>query len=136
MVKKIKSWLNILFLTLILIIPGLVFGATGVYNSAADPTTKLNAAANTYGPYTSPATNTSLASTLGVVISAALSILGIVFIIIIIIAGFQWMTAQGKEEQVKKATDAITRSVIGLVIVISSYAIWVFIKTYFIQKIT
>ena len=136
MVKKIKSWLNILFLTIILIVPGLVFGAGETLNSAADPTTRLNNAANTYGPYTAPATNTSLASTLGILISAALSILGIVFIIIIIIAGYQWMTAQGKEDQVKKATDAITRSVIGLIVVISSYAIWVFIKTYFIQKIS
>ena len=45
------------------------------------------------------------------------------------------MMANGNEAEVKKAKDSMTRAVIGLIVVISSYAIWTFIKTTFIAKI-
>lgn len=61
------------------------------------------------------------------VIKAALSLLGLIFLIIIIFAGYRWMTASGNEEQVKKAQEAIKRSIIGLVIVLLAYAIMVFV---------
>lgn len=138
MIKKIKSWLNVLFLTLILIIPGLVFATStqSILNSKASPIERLNnMAAGENGPYTATADNLSLAKILSLVIDVALSILGIVFIFIIILAGYKWMTAQGGEEEVKKAKDSITRATIGLIVIISSYAIWTFIKVNFIQKI-
>jgi lysylphosphatidylglycerol synthetase-like protein (DUF2156 family) len=133
MVKKIKSWLNILLLTLILIVPGLVFATTATLKDS--PTGRLEDAATTYGPFTTTADSNTLASTLGIIINVALSILGVIFIVIIILAGYQWMMAQGNEQAVTKAKDSMTRAVIGLIIVISSYAIWTFIKTYFIKQI-
>ncbi|SRR5574344_820463 len=136
MVKKFKSWLNVFFLTVILIVPGLVFSADAtLLKSKASPIDRLNNAATGYGPYSQTATETTLASTLGLVISVALSILGIIFLAITIMSGYQWMTAQGNESQVEKAKDSVTRAVIGLVVVIASYAVWFFIKTYFISKI-
>lgn len=63
------------------------------------------------------------------IIQAALALLGIIFLIIIVFAGYRWMTASGNEEQVKKAQDAIKRGIIGLVIVILAYAIMVFVFT-------
>lgn len=137
MVKKLKSWLNVLFLTLILVVPGLVFATTPetVLKDGYSPVDRLTFAANINGPYKNAATDTSLASILGLVISTALSILGVIFIFIVIIAGYKWMTAQGNEDQVTKAKDSVTRATIGLIVVISSYAIWTFIKTVFIQKI-
>ena len=133
MVKKFKAWLNILFLTVILIVPGLVFATT--IKDTASPIDRLNTAAYENGPYIEKASSVTLASTLGILISVALSILGVIFLIITIISGYQWMTAQGNEAQVTKAKDSVTRAVIGLIVVISSYAIWFFIKTYFITKI-
>lgn len=137
MIKNFKSWLNILFLTLILIAPGFVFAAaaTTVIKDSASPLDRLENTATTYGPYTTKADETTLATTLGIVINVALSILGIIFIFIIILAGYQWMTAQGNEQAVTKAKDSMSRAVIGLIVVISSYAIWTFIKTTFIAKI-
>lgn len=137
MVKKFKAWLNILFLTAILILPGLVFAEQDVkmLKENSSPMERLKEAANNYGPYTQAATETTLASTLGIIINVALSILGIIFLAITIISGYQWMTAQGNEAQVTKAKDSVTRAVIGLIVVIASYAIWFFIKTYFISKI-
>lgn len=61
------------------------------------------------------------------VVKAALGLLGIIFLIIIIFAGYRWMTASGNEEAIKKAQDAIKRGIIGLVIVILAYAITAFI---------
>lgn len=135
MVKKFKSWLNILFLTLILFTPGVIFAGTLIKTGESSPIDRLNEAAQKSGPYTQVATETTLASTLGLLINVALSILGVVFIAIFIMAGYQWMTAQGNEQTVTKAKDSMTRAVIGIIVVISSYAIWTFIKTTFISQI-
>ncbi|HOD87004.1 MAG TPA: hypothetical protein PKY61_01830 [bacterium] len=61
------------------------------------------------------------------IIQIALSLLGIIFLIIIVFAGYSWMTAAGNEEAVKKAQDMIKRAIIGLVIVLMAYAITYFI---------
>ena len=66
----------------------------------------------------------SLAAT---IISALLSLLGIIFLGLMIYAGYNWMTASGDEEKIKKSKDTIIRAVIGLVIVLSAYAITYFV---------
>ena len=69
----------------------------------------------------------SLAEVVSVIIYAFLSILGVVFIVLIIYAGFLWMTSAGSEEKIKKAKDIMLAAVIGLIIIFSAYAITVFI---------
>ena len=136
MVKKIKSWLNILFLTLVLIVPGLVFATTTkTIDDDASPLNRLNKTAVTYGPFSKNADENTLTSTLGTSINVALSLLGVIFIVIFIIAGYGWMTARGNEKDVEKATTSMKRAIIGLIIVLSSYAIWTFIKTTFIKQL-
>ena len=60
-------------------------------------------------------------------IKGFLGVLGIIFIILILIAGFNWMTAAGDEEKIKKATATIRAAIIGLLIIVSAYAITYFI---------
>jgi len=60
---------------------------------------------------------------IGLIINAALSILGALFLTLIIIGGFKWMTAGGSSEKIGEAKQTISNSVIGLVIVIASYVI-------------
>ena len=68
-------------------------------------------------------------SIIGSIIQVALSFLGVIFLILMIYGGFLWMTAKGNEEQVTKAKNLITAAIIGLIIVISAYAIsYVLIK--------
>jgi len=62
-------------------------------------------------------------SVVATVIEAFLGFLGIIFVIQMIYAGFSWMTAAGNDDQVKKATALIRRSIIGLIIIVSAYAI-------------
>ncbi len=64
---------------------------------------------------------------IAVVITTVLSFLGIIFVILIIFSGYQWMTAGGNEDQVKKATTRIRNAVIGLIIVVFAYGITAFV---------
>lgn len=61
------------------------------------------------------------------VISYALSFLGVLFLSLLIYAGFLWMTAAGDQEKITKAKDILQSSVIGLIIIISSYTITYFV---------
>ncbi|MFA5886838.1 MAG: hypothetical protein WC863_03615 [Patescibacteria group bacterium] len=72
----------------------------------------------------------SLGDVLALIIQIVLGFLGTVFIILMIISGFRLMTAGGNEEQVQKATETIRTAIIGLIIVISAYAITYFVIYY------
>jgi len=71
----------------------------------------------------------TLPSIIGRIINAVLGFLGVVLIVIIIYAGFLWMTAGGSEEQVGKAKQWMINAIIGLVIVLLAYAITSFVVT-------
>jgi len=68
-------------------------------------------------------------TSIGTVISTALSLLGTIFFGLMIYAGILWMTAQGKEEKVEKAKDIIIAAIIGLAITMSAYAITFFVTS-------
>lgn len=57
------------------------------------------------------------------VIFTVLSLLGTIFLILLIYAGIRWMTAGGREEVLNKAKDTIKQAIIGLLIVTGAYAI-------------
>ncbi len=67
----------------------------------------------------------------GTVIRAALTLVGLIFLILMVYAGYLWMTARGAEDQVTKAKNIIVGSLIGLVIVLSAYAITIFVTANF-----
>lgn len=69
----------------------------------------------------------SVGRIVGLVINAFVSILGIIFVVLIVSSGYTWMTSEGNDEKIKKATATIKASIIGLVITLSSWAIWNFI---------
>lgn len=57
------------------------------------------------------------------VIRTALSLLGVVFILLTIYAGYKWMTAGGEDKEVQEAKRMIRNAVIGLAIILLSRAI-------------
>lgn len=59
----------------------------------------------------------------GLVVGAILSLVGVVLVGLLFYAGFEWMTAAGGADKVKKAQDTIKRALIGLVIIVSAYGI-------------
>lgn len=62
-------------------------------------------------------------------IKVFLGTLGIIFIILLIIAGYKWMTAGGNEESVKDARSQISRAVIGLIIILLAWSATEFVIT-------
>jgi len=56
-------------------------------------------------------------------IAIALSFLGIIFLCLIIYAGFLWMTAGGNEQKIYKAKKILINSTIGVFIILSAYSI-------------
>jgi amino acid transporter len=69
----------------------------------------------------------SLTHTVAGIIKAFLGLLGVIFIILMLLAGYNWMTAGGEEEKVNKAKDTIKRAIIGLLIIALAYSITYFI---------
>jgi uncharacterized membrane protein (DUF485 family) len=61
------------------------------------------------------------------IINISLTILGILTVVLIMYAGFQWMTAGGNENQVSKAKSMLKNAVIGLVIILMAWSITSFI---------
>lgn len=71
--------------------------------------------------------NQDVRFTIGRIISVALGVLGTVVVVIMIIAGFEWMTAGGNSDKVEEAKKRITHAIIGLAIILSAYAITDFV---------
>jgi len=63
----------------------------------------------------------------GSIIRGFLGLLGIVFVVLMVYAGFTWMTAQGNEEKVHMAKKLIVQATIGLIVILAAYAITEFI---------
>lgn len=64
---------------------------------------------------------------IGQIIKAALSFVGVIFLLLMIYGGYLWMTARGNEEEVTKAKNLIKAAVVGLIIVLAAYAISIYI---------
>lgn len=68
-----------------------------------------------------------LLTIIGNIINVFLGLLGVVFLILTIYAGFLWMTSAGNEELVGKAKNILKSAIIGLIICLAAYAITTFI---------
>lgn len=63
------------------------------------------------------------------IITAILSLIGVLFLGLAIFGGIRWMTAQGNEKRLSEAHSILTNAVIGLIVVAAAYAI-----SYFVLK--
>jgi len=104
----------------LLVLPYFVF-AQGASNNPMD---RLEAVGSgDQGPYVE-ASEYTLSVIIGLAVNILLSFLGIIFIILIILAGYHWMTAGGNQETITKAKGSLKSSIVGLLIVVGAYAIW------------
>lgn len=131
MPKYLKHILILVCLVIILILPYFVFA-----NDALNKLKSVGAGDNGSGPYASYSGGDDYAFSyiLGIIINAALGLLGVIFIILMLYAGYNWMTASGDEDKVTKAKDTIWRAIIGIIITVGAYAIWNFIYEKLITK--
>ena len=61
------------------------------------------------------------------IIKVFLGVLGIIFVALLVAAGYKWMTAVGNEDKIKEAKGQITTAVIGLLIILAAYSITDFV---------
>jgi hypothetical protein len=64
---------------------------------------------------------------IGQILAIVLGFTGTIFFILVVYAGILWMTAGGSQENIKKAQDILKAAVVGLIIVLSAYAITRFV---------
>lgn len=61
------------------------------------------------------------------IINSILAVLGIITIILIIYAGFRWMTSAGNEDAISSAKSILKNAIIGLVIITFAWSITLFV---------
>lgn len=109
------------FLSLVLFFPVLSFAQTNEPETPA-PANQMDLFQQSAGFSSAPAENI-----VANIISVVLGLLGILFVVLMIFSGYQWMTAGGNEETVKKAQGRIKNAIIGLIIIVMAYAITAFV---------
>lgn len=78
--------------------------------------------------------NDRVESSAGTVVTAILSIVGTVFFILMVYAGYLWLTAAGNSDRADKGKRILTEAVVGIVITLASLAITNFIGGRLIGK--
>ncbi len=121
-----KKLLLLVSLLSILILPTTAF--------AINLGTKYTENAATQAGFDKNTDETTLSETIGVVIRAALSLVGTIFLGLTVYAGFLWMTAAGDESKVEKAQNILRSAVIGLVIALGAYGITTFVVNKVVDK--
>ena len=103
---------------LLIVILVLVFYASPVF--AGSPLDGLRTAAKKTIIYTA---DKSLGLILGNLFQKILGVLGLILLVLFIIGGITWMTSEGNAEQLKKARGLLIHAIIGLIIILISYAL-------------
>ncbi|MCX6781759.1 MAG: hypothetical protein NTW66_01400 [Candidatus Magasanikbacteria bacterium] len=104
-----------------LIIPVCVFAGDDAPRGIGAAGAKLNSMKTSVG------LSSDVSSFTEDILKGGFYILGTVFLILTIYGGFVWIKAAGRDEEVTRAKKIIATSVIGLMILLSSYAITTFV---------
>lgn len=125
-VLKAKTILTNAIIGLILALAafGITTFVVNVFNGATVATSTENLGVTQANSNLSDAPLTFI---IGSIISSFFAILGVIFLLLTLYVGFLWMTAAGSPDQVNKAKKLMGQAVIGLVIMLSSYAITRFV---------
>jgi phage shock protein PspC (stress-responsive transcriptional regulator) len=72
-------------------------------------------------------TDVTLIGIIGLVIKTILGLVGVLALIVTIWSGIQWITSSGNEEKISSAKKTLIGAVIGLLVIVVSYAIVSFV---------
>lgn len=123
---KFGAWVGVLP---VLLMPNFALAEVkgGGLKGSADSLTAIGTAAGQ-----NTGAGSDLPKLIGSIISVLLGVLGIIFVILIIYAGINYMTASGDADKVKKSKTMLIQAVIGIIIIVAAYSIAQFV----IQQIT
>ncbi len=116
-----KSLLSILFAVFVTV--GALAIAPHAFAQVVDPTSGLSSFAETAGL----ATGETLTITIARLIRTVMSILGILAVVLMLVGGFRYMTSGGSDDKIKSAKKLFSAAIVGLVIILSAFAIVQFI---------
>lgn len=112
---KASAWASVTAMTL------LPFSALAQLSDAETELEKVGA------PLISTGTASDLPKLIGNLINVFLSVLGIIFVVLVVYAGYLWMTDAGEGSKAKKAKGILGTAVMGIVLTIAAYAISAFV---------
>lgn len=118
--KKIKTILTIVYSSILVLLPVISTKAQLIDNPELHETSNEFASAAGFS-------NIGVGSIIATIITVVLSVLALIFLVLTIMAGFKWMNAGGNDEDVKKAQASLKNAIIGLIIVLASFAITYFV---------
>lgn len=113
--KKIAAFLTSIALCAVIAVPALTFAQDDPYGVETVGDSGLNLSGG------------DVRQTAGRLINVALSFLGIIAVIIVLIGGFKYMLSGGNETKTADARKLIVSGIIGLAIILSAWAITSFV---------
>jgi uncharacterized BrkB/YihY/UPF0761 family membrane protein len=121
--KKAKNFLNVLIVSLLLVFSF----SSGVHASNLWNQQDLldGSVESAFGE--SKNSPTDIRYQIVNIINIILTLLGIITIILMIYAGFRWMTSAGNEDAISSAKNILKNAIIGLVIITFAWSITVFV---------
>lgn len=70
------------------------------------------------------------------IVRLVLGFVGIIFVLLIILAGFQYMLSRGDEEKTKKARQTLVNAFVGFILILGAYSIVRFLINALLQGTT
>jgi len=128
---KYLKYLTIIACLSVLIMP-IVTHAADATGLKATTQYLTNVGEAAYGVKQAP----DLPSLVGKIINIFLSILGVLFVVLMVYAGYSWMTSYGNEQKVTRAKNIIIDATLGLIIILIAYAISNFVVGSLIKAAT
>ncbi|MCX6793322.1 MAG: hypothetical protein NTY12_04860 [Candidatus Falkowbacteria bacterium] len=126
-------WKKLIVISSLLLFPFISFAqTTGTVTASSSPMLNRLKGVGVGAGY-GAATEMTLIDVVGTAINGVLGLMGTIFIILMLLAGYNWMTANGDDEKVTKAKTIIRQAIIGIIIVAGAFAIWNFIATYLVS---
>ncbi|HBB37924.1 MAG: hypothetical protein UV82_C0012G0028 [Candidatus Magasanikbacteria bacterium GW2011_GWD2_43_18] len=123
------------FLAISLILVGSLGLLQSVPAFASNPSLSNDPLGVNYGSYTG-LSDQDVRVSIARVIQFVLGFLGLIFLVLVIFAGFLWMTSAGNEDRVEKAKKILWGAVIGVAIILASYGITEFVVKNFYEVTT
>ncbi len=122
MKKNISTKITfIIFLIVFLVLPLANASAISVADNMKNALTKVDL------PSGGDNADATAVAIVGNLIGSFISLLGVIFMVLMIYGGFKWMMARGQEEEIKSAQGIIRSAIIGLILILLAYTITYFV---------
>lgn len=128
MKKYFKTLLASLLLVIIFLPTISTAQVTGTISGTSSPLLDKLKTVGTSAGYDAGTSENTILEIVGTGINVVLGLLGVIFIILMLLAGYNWMTAAGDQEKITKAQHTIREAIIGLIVIVGAFAIWMFIS--------